>query len=97
MATKKSIDKPEYAVVLAVLRALRTKAGLTQAELGEALGRYQRFVSGAEDGSRRLDPLQVAEWCVACGVSYQDFARRVEEGLELMAEARKKPKPKPRK
>lgn len=95
MATKsaKSIDKPEYALILALLRALRVKAGLSQAELGEAMGRYQRFVSGAEDGSRRLDPLQIREWCIACGVTYQDFARRVDEALELAAETKKKPKP----
>lgn len=95
MATKsaKSIDKPEYALILALLRALRVKAGLSQAELGEAMGRYQRFVSGAEDGSRRLDPLQIKEWCTACGVSFQDFARRVDEALELAAETKKKTKP----
>lgn len=95
MATRspKSIDKPEYALILALLRALRVKAGLSQAELGEAMGRYQRFVSGAEDGSRRLDPLQIKEWCNACGVSFQDFARRVDEALELAAETKKKPKP----
>ena len=95
MATRssKSIDKPEYALILALLRALRVKAGLSQAELGEAMGRYQRFVSGAEDGSRRLDPLQIREWCTACGVTYQDFARRVDEALELAAETKKKPKP----
>lgn len=91
----KSIDKREYEVVTGLLRTLRIRAKLTQQELGEALGRGQGFVSACELGARRLDTLQVREWCQACGSSYTDFARRLDETLELLTLA-EKPKKKKR-
>ncbi|BFI95000.1 MAG: hypothetical protein RSP_05100 [Rhodanobacter sp.] len=92
----KSIDKREYEVVTGLLRTLRIRANLTQQELGEALGRGQGFVSACELGARRLDTLQVREWCQACGTSYTDFARRLDETLELLTVAEKPPKKKRR-
>ncbi|MFC3652819.1 helix-turn-helix domain-containing protein [Dyella humi] len=94
----KSIDKREYEVVLTLLRAIRVKANLTQQALGEAMGRDQAFVSACEVGSRRLDPLQVHTWCAACGTTYQDFGRRVDEALELFPKMLAvKPKPRHKK
>jgi transcriptional regulator with XRE-family HTH domain len=92
----KSIDKREYEVVTGLLRTLRLRAELTQQELGEALGRRQGFVSQCELGARRLDTLQVREWCQACGTSYTDFARRLDETLELLASTTKPQKKKRR-
>lgn len=83
-ASKKSIDKREYEVILNLFRAIRLRANLTQKELGEAMGRDQQFCSFVESGSRRLDPLQVKEWLTLCGTTYQEFGRRVDEALELL-------------
>ena len=80
----KSIDKPEYEIVCRLLRAIRQRAKLSQGSLGEALGRPQTFVSDCELGARRLDALQLREWCQACGTSFADFARRLDETLEVL-------------
>lgn len=92
----KSIDKREYEVVTGLLRTLRIRANLTQQALGEALGRGQGFVSACELGARRLDTLQVREWCQACGTNFTDFARRLDETLELLTLADKPQKNKRR-
>ncbi|HEY0197069.1 MAG TPA: helix-turn-helix transcriptional regulator [Rhodanobacter sp.] len=83
---KKSIHKPEFAAVVALLRDVRSRAGLTQVELGQKLGRPQTFVSDCELGIRRLDVLQVQEWCQACGTSLSAFARRLGKDLAILAQ-----------
>lgn len=49
------------------LVAARHAAGLTQAELAEALGRPQSFVSKYEQGERRLDVVEFVLVCQAIG------------------------------
>jgi len=78
---KKSIHKPEFAVVLGLLRDTRVRAGLTQAKLGQHLDRPQTYVSDCELGVRRLDILQIREWCEACGTTVSAFARRLDKRL----------------
>ncbi|MBD8899022.1 helix-turn-helix transcriptional regulator [Rhodanobacter sp. DHG33] len=78
----KSIHKSEYLVLLSHLRALRTAAGLTQAELSAALQRPQSYVSDVERGSRRMDLLQLQEFCSACGKSLTKFVDEFEQELE---------------
>jgi transcriptional regulator with XRE-family HTH domain len=68
-------------VLLRRLRALRTAAGLTQAELSVALQRPQSYVSDVERGSRRMDLLQVKEFCNACGQSLTGFVDEFEREL----------------
>lgn len=82
---KKSIHKPEFTLVVGLLRDLRAEAGLTQAQLGALLGRPQTFVSDCELGVRRLDILQILEWCGACGTSLSSFAKRFENGLSSLS------------
>jgi len=75
----KSIHKPEYQTLLELLREIRTKAGLTQAELSAALERPQSYVSDVERGVRRLDLLQLREYCTACGKDLTTFVKRFEK------------------
>jgi hypothetical protein len=51
--------------------------------LGLSLGRPQTYVSDCELGIRRLDILQVHEWCQACGTSLSAFARRFDTVLTV--------------
>lgn len=69
----KSIHKAEYAILLQQLRDLRLEAGLTQAELSAALGRPQSYVSDVERGERRMDLLQLRDFCTACDASLANF------------------------
>ena len=51
-----------------LLIAARRKAGLTQHEVAERLGRPQSFVAKVEGGERRLDVIEFIELTRALGV-----------------------------
>jgi len=76
--TKSSRDR---ASMLALLKAIRTAAGLTQAEMAKKLNQPQSFVSKYESGERRLDILELRQICQACGISLVQFARNLEEAV----------------
>lgn len=88
----KSIHKSEYLVLLRRLRALRTAAGLTQVALSAALQRPQSYVSDVERGSRRMDLLQLREFCNACEQSLTQFVDEFEQELGQVRPARRPPK-----
>lgn len=77
----KSIYRRENTCFLEALRAAREKAGLTQVELAELLGRPQAFVTGAERAVVRLDGLQISDWMEACGSDLVAWAKDVEARL----------------
>jgi transcriptional regulator with XRE-family HTH domain len=54
---KSAVHEPEYQYIIRRLREAREHAGLTQAEVAEALGRPLSFVSKCELGERRIDPV----------------------------------------
>ena len=62
----------------ALLREVRTEAGLRQSDLAEKLGQPQSFVSKYESGERRLDILELREVCAALGISLHSFVSRLE-------------------
>lgn len=63
------------------LREARLKAGIKQAELAQALGEPQSFVSKYESGERRLTFLEVRAICHALGLDFKEFAGTFEEDL----------------
>lgn len=77
----KSIHKPEYHTLLEMLVDIRGKAGLKQTELAKLLGRSQSYVSDVERGGRRLDLLQLREYCQACDQDLVSFVRRFEKTI----------------
>jgi DNA-binding transcriptional regulator YiaG len=78
---QKSLYRPENQVFLATLRAVRTRAGLTQRDLADRLGRTQNYVTAAERGVIRLDGLQIRDWCQECGVGLTDWAKEIKNLL----------------
>lgn len=78
---QKSLYRPENQAFLATLREVRTRAGLTQRELAERLGRTQNYVTSAERGVVRLDGLQIRDWCEACESGLVAWAKSVEKML----------------
>jgi transcriptional regulator with XRE-family HTH domain len=52
---EKSLKSAEYARLIALLVALRQKAGIRQYELAKKLGKPQSFVAKYEGGERRID------------------------------------------
>lgn len=85
----KSIYRRENTCFLEALRAAREKAGLTQVELAERLGRPQAFVTGAERAVVRLDGLQIHDWVEACGMDLVSWAKDVEARLVKDAAGRR--------
>ncbi len=79
MSMKNSLDN--QAQLQALLRDVRTEAGLRQADLAQQLGQPQSFVSKYESGERRLDVLELRRICRLLGLSLQDFIRRLEERI----------------
>ncbi|MGH8085299.1 MAG: helix-turn-helix domain-containing protein [Lysobacter sp.] len=70
---RKSIHKPEYLALLAMVRKQRTACGMTQTALSEALARPQPYISTIETGVRRLDVVELREICQVLGVSIVDL------------------------
>lgn len=63
----RSVYTAAYGEVVTTLVGLRKRAGMTQRELAEALGREQNFVARVETGQRRVDMVEFVWLCEACG------------------------------
>jgi transcriptional regulator with XRE-family HTH domain len=63
----------------ALLRTVRSQAGVTQAELARRLKLPQSFVSKYESGERRIDLVELRQICKALGISLVEFVRRFEK------------------
>jgi transcriptional regulator with XRE-family HTH domain len=75
----KDIADEDYEKLQSLLRAVRTEAGVTQAELAAKLGVPQSVVSKYESGERRLDVVELRQVCRALGLPLVDFVRRLEK------------------
>lgn len=77
----KTIYRPENAALLSLLRRHRKAAGLTQAQCSRALERPQSFMSDVENGTRRLDILQLRDLCKVLGIELKDLIAEFENSL----------------
>lgn len=69
-----------YRQLCAMLKSMREDAGLSQRALSARLGRVVTFASKVEAGTRRIDPIELASWCKACGVDpSKAFSRLLSE------------------
>ena len=78
---EKSPFTREHKVLIALLREKREKASLTQEELAQRLGVSQSFVSKWERGDRRIDLVQLREWCLKTDNSLPRFIKLFEKRL----------------
>ena len=77
----KSLYSQNQTVFLALLREVRQKAGLRQADVAMELQEPQSFVSKYESGERRLDVLELREICRVLGTTLPAFVKRLEARL----------------
>jgi transcriptional regulator with XRE-family HTH domain len=77
----KSIYKPEYRILRRLLSEMREGAGLKQKQMAERLQRPQSYVSAVERGNRRIDLLQLREYCRICDQGLVDFVSRFENEI----------------
>lgn len=73
----KSTHTEEYDRFRLLLVEERNRAGLSQAELAERLGKPQSFVSKFERGERRLDVVEFREIARAIGIEPLRFLRKI--------------------
>ena len=79
---RKSLYSPDYDAFLALLRAVRRDAGLSQQELARRLETTQNYVSKSESGERRVDALEWLRWLAACGADPISFLVRWNQRME---------------
>lgn len=90
-----STHRPENAVLVGLLRELRSAAGLTQAQAAQALGISQTGISDFETGDRGLELLTVRDLVLSYGADWSEFIaeldRRLAAGPKPAASLIKKP------
>jgi len=69
-------------VLLELLKDIRREAGLSGPYLQKTLKRPNSYVAKVESGDKRLDILELYEYCSACGVTLSQFAQRLEIKLK---------------
>ena len=77
----KATFSPEYEAFLSLLKQARLDRGLSQVELAARLGINQSVVSKNERGERRMDVLELRQWCRAVEVPFVDFVAVLEDTL----------------
>jgi len=83
---EKSIYTKDYATFLACLRQTRRAAGLTQQDISEKLCTTQSVISKCERGERRIDVVELREFCKAMGISLREFIEALESAIESNGE-----------
>ena len=61
------------------LRSTREATGLNQREVAEKLQESINYVSRRERGERRMDLIELMDYCAAIGKSPSEFVRELEE------------------
>ena len=69
---------PRYRRLCELLRGWREGAGLSQRALAVRLGKPPSFVHKCEVADRRIDPLELLDWCDACRVKGVDALRQLD-------------------
>jgi transcriptional regulator with XRE-family HTH domain len=73
---RKSRHTQRYAQLLRVLREARKAAGLTQDEVAKRFGSHASFVSKCESGERRIDVVELADFCRLYRVAISELLQR---------------------
>ncbi len=64
--------------LLGLLREIRQEAGLSGPQIQKALSRPNSYVAKVESGDKRLDILELYEYCNVCGIMLSEFSHRLE-------------------
>ena len=78
----KTIDNPEYKLLIDLLKETRTTKSITQIELAERLGLDQTYISKYETLERRIDLVELKAICRALGISMTKFVEDYETRLK---------------
>jgi transcriptional regulator with XRE-family HTH domain len=84
----KSIYSEQYRAMLQLLRHVRLQSGIKQTDLVRRMKLDQSSISRIETGDRRLDVIELRNFCAAIGITLPDFISRLEEKLRMEKVAR---------
>lgn len=70
-------------IFLDMLRVLRERKQLRQADLAKMVGHSQATVSKVESGERRLDVIELRAWLAALDTEFTDFVGSLDAELRL--------------
>jgi transcriptional regulator with XRE-family HTH domain len=73
--------KKDYLVVTELLYRLRINAGITQLQLAKLLDVPQSYVSKIETGERRIDVVELKEFCKVLNSDLTEFVAMLEKDL----------------
>jgi hypothetical protein len=76
---EKSVHTKKYRRVLRYLRKARKNLKLTQEQVDEKLGAYKSYTSKIESGQRRMDFVELYEFCRLYGIPPQRIFRLIEK------------------
>jgi transcriptional regulator with XRE-family HTH domain len=79
------VYRTEYQILLTQLRAARKVAGLTQVEVARRLNRTQGYVNKLETGERRMDVVQLRDFCEALEIDFVRFIGDYEAAIQTEA------------
>lgn len=68
-----SLHTNRYRTLVARLKEARRRAGMTQVQVAQMLGKPQSFVSKIEQCERRLDPIELLDLAQVYGVPLADL------------------------
>ena len=79
---EKTVVSEDYRVLLKTLREVRERNGISQMEIARRLEMTQSMVSKCERGERRLDVIELRQWCrVGLEVPLQQLLDEFETAL----------------
>jgi transcriptional regulator with XRE-family HTH domain len=81
MPREKSNFSDDYAIFLAALRRFREDSGRTQTDVAAFLKRDQSVVSKCERGERRIDVIELRDYCLAIGIELRTFVDALEKEI----------------
>jgi transcriptional regulator with XRE-family HTH domain len=76
-----SIHTRQYRAFKNLLRELREAQGMTQAQLAKRLKIPQSAVSKCEAAERRLDVIELRDWCHVLDVPFLKFMEKLEHRI----------------
>ena len=74
----KSIHNSIYKAVIALLMQKRTERGVTQEKMSELLQISQATLSKIETCERRLDIIELRQFCRVLNISFLDFMNEIQ-------------------
>jgi transcriptional regulator with XRE-family HTH domain len=76
------VYREEYRILLKNLRAARKVAGMTQVEVAARLKKTQGYVNKIETGERRMDVVQLRDFCKVLEIDFVEFIRDYNQAIE---------------